>query len=462
MAETLLMFNQEDQAWENINALEREVKTLQEYQIAVRQIDALLAQAKLDFDNHLFSFAFENAKRGIETAKQVMIDYSRASEEYGRCQALIQQVSTIGDPSSLLDSLKASEQDFANSDFKAAIEKCLESLRVGTEILRNATPQFEVEVLSKDIKQKTWNRVRFRVHNTGKVHASDVHTNCIGQVEVTVTPSAHVIPAGGCADIDMGINPPGEGEIPLELKVSAVARNTGKRCEISVPFWMIVGGSQGTQGRPAKAVRDFFSIDEIFLIYRDGRLILHHSVKGTTDLDDTVLSGMMVAMQNFVSDSFKAGGGLRRFTFDKYTIAMEKGNYVFLATVLEGRPPPELYETILDTIERLEMAYAGVIEEWDGATDRFKDATAMFEDVLSLSKRFGMDEAAELGVRIKSGLEFFRGFVRLKVGITNETDETATDGALLLTFNRKAMRLVKIEPEYEFEGSTVYIGTLLP
>ena len=50
-------------------------------------------------------------------------------------------------------------------------------------------------------------------------------------------------------------------------------------------------------------------IDEVFLMYRDGRLIKHFTRRLKPDVDQDILSGMLTAVQEFVKDTFRGEEG---------------------------------------------------------------------------------------------------------------------------------------------------------
>jgi CHAT domain-containing protein len=70
--------------------------------------------------------------------------------------------------------------------------------------------------------------------------------------------------------------------------------------------------------------------------------------------------------------------------------------------------------------------------------------------------------ATEGEVRVLSEVEVFQGFVRLKVGIKNEMNTVITDAKLDLEYDDNAMRLDRIEPNFEQRGNKVIFGVIHP
>jgi len=76
-------------------------------------------------------------------------------------------------------------------------------------------------------------------------------------------------------------------------------------------------------------------VKEVLLIYEDGRLIAHTTTEEEEGLDKEIMGSMLVAIRNFVKDSFQTKGGLNTFSFDRYTVVLEASQHLFLATILE-------------------------------------------------------------------------------------------------------------------------------
>jgi len=207
----------------------------------------------------------------------------------------------------------------------------------------------------------------------------------------------------------------------------------------------------------AEAVEDF-EIDEVFLIYQDGRLISHVGRK-ESGLDDQIFGGMLIAVQSFVKDSFQEEGGLKSFEFGSRKMLLEKGDRFFLVVALSGVEPPNLRPQMQELNQKLEGIYAGIIEEWDGNIDSFKDVDK------SLTALFGIKEGLKIKkekeeVKVRSGVEFFSGFVRLKVAIRNELTTAINNVELRIGFDDKVLRLDHIEPDYSIKDHMISLGTV--
>jgi hypothetical protein len=65
-------------------------------------------------------------------------------------------------------------------------------------------------------------------------------------------------------------------------------------------------------------------------------------------------------------------------------------------------------------------------------------------------------------VKVLSEVEFFQGFVRLKVGIRNEMNTVITDTKLALEYDDNSLRLDSIDPDYKRIGNRITFGNIQP
>ncbi|MEW5759182.1 MAG: PQQ-binding-like beta-propeller repeat protein [Candidatus Thermoplasmatota archaeon] len=114
-------------------------------------------------------------------------------------------------------------------------------------------------------------------------------------------------------------------------------------------------------------VKTEWSIDDVFLIYWDGRLITHNTRRLKPDVDHAILGGMLITIQNFVQDGFKEEGEvLNEIKYGRTRIILEKGKYVYLAVVVTGTPPLEIKDTMIKIIKKVEEKFENVLSKWDG------------------------------------------------------------------------------------------------
>jgi len=176
-----------------------------------------------------------------------------------------------------------------------------------------------------------------------------------------------------------------------------------------------------------------------------------------------------VAVQTFVQDSFGgekakegvAGAGLDSFEFSGKKVILVKGRYTFMAVAIAGTEPNILREEMVNVLERVEGMYAGVVEQWQGDMDVFSGVETYILPIMYLKSCLTTTKKKTF-VKLGSALEFYQGFIRLKVATINQTDATITDALLRLNFNKQSLTLTKIEPDYPHEGSEVDLGVVKP
>jgi len=112
-----------------------------------------------------------------------------------------------------------------------------------------------------------------------------------------------------------------------------------------------------------------YTIEEVFLIYKDGRLIVHNTRRLKPDMDKDVLTGMLTAVQNFVKDSFsEESGHLNELKYGNLKILMENGPRANLAVVLSGVEPPTLRHNMRTLLSGIHDRYMHILDDWDGDT----------------------------------------------------------------------------------------------
>ncbi|MFQ6107251.1 MAG: choice-of-anchor R domain-containing protein [Thermoplasmata archaeon] len=128
------------------------------------------------------------------------------------------------------------------------------------------------------------------------------------------------------------------------------------------------------------------AIDEVFFLHRSGELIKHYTTRIKPDVDSDILSGMLVAVQDFVGDTFKfKKGELNRLKFGEYQIAIIRCEHIVLAGVTSGPEPRKLESQLRDACKEIEKRFGKVLKNWSGILDELEGA----DDII---KRLIMDK----------------------------------------------------------------------
>jgi len=266
------------------------------------------------------------------------------------------------------------------------------------------------------------------------------------QVEVVQAPAA----ASAAPSI-----PPAAVALPLAAAIAAAAARPAPPPEVAV-----------APPKPSKGAT--YVIEGLFVIYQDGRMIYSKTDIGQQQLGDPELvSSMFTAVTQFIKDSFSAEGELNKMGYGENQILIERGSNVYMAVITFGEPDKELQETMQTAIEKMAYGYAGIIENWDGQQNRFEKIDQYVGPVLALTQGVTRQDVLAAtttkDVKVLSQLEFFQGFVRLKVGIKNDTEAVITKVTLDIDYNEDVLRLQRIEPaSYKTSGARVMLNVLNP
>ena len=156
--------------------------------------------------------------------------------------------------------------------------------------------------------------------------------------------------------------------------------------------WRIEGWRTGRSFGEVVALRTLlFEVEEVFLIHRETALLLsHRSVRGSADAD--VVGSMLVAIRDFVKDSFQSGEGgtLDTIQVGEKTVWIENGRDTVLAAVIRGQAPAELRPTIAGVLDEIEVRYGQALESFEGDDAPFENvATDHLADCMVAQARDG-------------------------------------------------------------------------
>jgi PKD repeat protein len=115
-------------------------------------------------------------------------------------------------------------------------------------------------------------------------------------------------------------------------------------------------------------------VDEVFIIYEDGRLMAHQTRRLKPGMDDEILSSMLIAIQSFVKDSFKdeSSTHLQRLDFGEKKILVERGDSFYLAVVLHSNRAGNVPQRMQAVIEDIHKEYGTALKEWDGDLEKVR------------------------------------------------------------------------------------------
>jgi len=115
-----------------------------------------------------------------------------------------------------------------------------------------------------------------------------------------------------------------------------------------------------------------FRPTDLYLIHGDGRLIARVGGEEGAVRDELAASGVFTLVARFVRDSFGGSSGpgdLKHMTVDNREVAIDKGEFLFLALVYGGAAPLDLDRRMSEFLGAIEEAWGPVLRKWNGLRD---------------------------------------------------------------------------------------------
>ena len=144
------------------------------------------------------------------------------------------------------------------------------------------------------------------------------------------------------------------------------------------PYWLAILtlGAVGYSGYRF-GIRRTSVIDDVFLISKDGRLLMHNTRRMRADRDEDILSGMLTAILAFLKDSDpEENGELNRFEIGGKTTLLERGPHAYLVAVYSGRVPRRAGKNLKRFMTSLETNFGDIFARWSGDPEDLQDLKA--------------------------------------------------------------------------------------
>jgi len=162
-----------------------------------------------------------------------------------------------------------------------------------------------------------------------------------------------------------------------------------------VPFLLtiIIAGVMGGVGyavykkRKKSLAEKSLIIDDIFLVYRDGRLMSHHTRRLKPETDSEILTSMLTAIQEFVKQSIPTEGEIQKpvqeIAFGESKILIQHGKNVYIAAVVQGPSHERFKEMMKEKVGDIEELYGRQLEHWNGEISAISDVKVIAKGLLS-------------------------------------------------------------------------------
>jgi outer membrane protein OmpA-like peptidoglycan-associated protein len=133
-----------------------------------------------------------------------------------------------------------------------------------------------------------------------------------------------------------------------------------------------------------------YQVEHVFLIHRHtGLLISHVAATEAASQDPQLVSSMLVAIQDFVRDSFSGAEqqGVDTLRLGELRLWSEPGPFATLVAVIRGNPPEGLHETLGDALSRIHAERGQALESFNGDSAGFADVEAELTECVALRQQ---------------------------------------------------------------------------
>jgi hypothetical protein len=121
-------------------------------------------------------------------------------------------------------------------------------------------------------------------------------------------------------------------------------------------------------------------IQEVFLVYKDGRLITHTTVQEKEFWDADIIAGMLTALQDFIKHCLRGEEELRTMEYGNVQIAIESGDHSYLAAIITGKIV-DIHIRLERSLTEIEAKFSKQLKYWDGSLDAFPGVDRMMKKV---------------------------------------------------------------------------------
>ena len=145
-----------------------------------------------------------------------------------------------------------------------------------------------------------------------------------------------------------------------------------------------------------------YRVEQVFLVHTETGIMLDHVVgEGIQSQDADLVSGMLTAVQQFVSDSFGHGQNdrLESLQMGEISVLVARNPQAYLACVVRGNPPANLVQQMHTALEFICLECAEGLNNFDGDTSKFQMARRYLENLL-VSRFIDEDKKLPLYIRL--------------------------------------------------------------
>ncbi len=154
-----------------------------------------------------------------------------------------------------------------------------------------------------------------------------------------------------------------------------------------------------------------FRVEQVLLIHRETGILLHaENAAGFQVEDPELVSSMLTAVSDFISDSFSRhpDSSLDNIRVGDFILEIETGPSAILVAAIRGTPSKQVSQTLKTTLERLHLVFSREFDRFDGDRTIFASAADLMRPCLLIKHK----EHTRPGIpwRALTMLAFFIGY----------------------------------------------------
>lgn len=125
-------------------------------------------------------------------------------------------------------------------------------------------------------------------------------------------------------------------------------------------------------------------IEDLFLLHRSGILLKHYTRRLRPTVDSDLLSGMLVAVQEFIKDTFREEKGhVNEIRFGEMRLVIVEGKWTILSGVIRGERPMDILPQMQVAMSEMETKYEDPLLKWSGDMDELPEIESIMNDLLA-------------------------------------------------------------------------------
>ena len=207
-----------------------------------------------------------------------------------------------------------------------------------------------------------------------------------------------------------------------------------------------------------------YKVEELYLIYKDGRLIKNISaVEAKTDSD--IMSGMLTAINDFVQDSFNTEGDLGSIDYGNNKIILQREKHSYLAAVVYGEIDNYFKGKLINAVRKIEEENK-TIEMWNGDSSSITNVQKNLEPIIneteSTTREMVDNYFTEKEIAITTTYDRDSNNTNIKINLSNYSSTNITNCKIIPQYNDTLLGLNGIIPAvpYYFDKNTFEIGDI--